>query len=56
MRGMIKVTASAPSADGPAIEDRRLVRLYRYWMERKGARRFPSRHDIDPLHFPYVLD
>ena len=37
------------------IRDERLLRLYRYWLERKGARRFPGRSDIDPLDFPYLL-
>lgn len=37
------------------IRDERLLRLYRYWVERKGARRFPGRPDIDPLDFPYLL-
>jgi hypothetical protein len=33
----------------------RLRRLYDYWLERKGARRFPARRDIDPLDFSYLL-
>jgi hypothetical protein len=37
------------------IEDSRLRRLYEYWLAKKGDRRFPSRRDIDPLDFPYVL-
>ena len=37
------------------IEDRRLARLYDYWLSRKGTRRFPSRRDIDPVDFHYVL-
>ena len=37
------------------IEDPRLTRLYDYWLSRKGSRRFPSRSDIDPLDFRYVL-
>jgi hypothetical protein len=37
------------------IEDRRLAQLYDYWLSRKGSRRFPSRGDIDPLDFRYVL-
>jgi len=41
------------SADG--IEDPRLRRLYEYWAAKKGDRRFPSRADIDPLEFGYVL-
>jgi hypothetical protein len=42
----------------PAASDIRhgqLRRLYEYWLEQKGERRFPSRRDIDPVDFPYVL-
>jgi hypothetical protein len=35
--------------------DERLLRLYRYWNERRGSRRFPARDDLDPLDFPYAL-
>jgi hypothetical protein len=45
-----------PSSDvATEIRDERLLRLYRYWVERRGARRFPGRADIDPLDFPYLL-
>ena len=37
------------------IKDKRLARLFGYWQARKDARRFPSRGDIDPLDFPYIL-
>jgi PAS domain len=37
------------------IRDFRLQRLYEYWLAKKGQRRFPSRRDIDPIDFPYVL-
>jgi hypothetical protein len=37
------------------IRDARLRRLYEYWLAKKGQRRFPSRRDIDPVDFPYVL-
>lgn len=32
-----------------------LIRLYRYWNERRGRRALPARRDIDPLDFSYVL-
>ena len=35
--------------------DEALRRLYQYWLERRGARAFPSRSDIDPLDFVYAL-
>jgi hypothetical protein len=37
------------------IEDPRLSQLYDYWLSRKRNRCFPSRRDIDPLDFRYVL-
>jgi hypothetical protein len=38
-----------------SVQDSRLCRLYYYWLAKKGDRRFPSRGDIDPLDFAYVL-
>jgi hypothetical protein len=37
------------------IRDARLRQLYEYWLAKKGQRHFPSRRDIDPVDFPYVL-
>lgn len=37
------------------IKDDRLRRLFEYWNSKRGSRRFPSRADIDPLDFPYVM-
>ena len=37
------------------IRDERLQRLYEYWLAKRGQRRFPSRRDIDPVDFPYML-
>ena len=38
-----------------SIREPRLRRLYGYWQERSGSRRFPARRDIDPLDVPYIL-
>lgn len=38
-----------------SLEDPSLVRLYAYWNEKRGARPFPSRRDIDPLDLGYIL-
>jgi len=38
-----------------AIVNPRSRRLYRYWCERRGERRFPSRADIDPLDLAFLL-
>lgn len=29
--------------------------LHRYWLDKRGARRFPARNDIDPLEIPQLL-
>jgi hypothetical protein len=48
---------SSTSSEGScaAVKSPRLARLYRYWLERKGYRRFPRRRDIDPLDMQYLL-
>jgi hypothetical protein len=33
----------------------RLRRLYQYWCDRRGDRRFPARSDIDPLDLAFLL-
>ena len=33
----------------------RLRRLYDYWCERRGDRRFPARSDIDPLDLAFLM-
>jgi hypothetical protein len=44
------------SAFDPAtIADARLRRLHDYWTAKRGARRMPSRDDIDPVDFAYIL-
>lgn len=37
------------------ITEPRLARLYAYWLERKGSRRFPARRDLDPVGLRYIL-
>jgi hypothetical protein len=37
------------------IRHPRLLRLYDYWMERRGTRRYPARADLDPLDMGYIL-
>ena len=37
------------------IREPRLRRLYAYWLERKGARRYPARRDLDPVDLRYLL-
>lgn len=37
------------------LADPRLRRLLAYWLERRGVRSMPSRADIDPMDFAYLL-
>ena len=37
------------------IREPRLARLYSYWLDRRGTRRFPARRDIDPVDLRYIL-
>ncbi len=37
------------------IPDPLMRRLFHYWLEKRGARRFPARADLDPIDFRYVL-
>ncbi len=46
---------SVTEGDATRVDNDRLRRLYRYWLDRKGSRRFPARRDIDPTQFAYVL-
>ena len=43
------------SAEGIAIADARLRRLYDYWLDKKGDRVVPLRADIAPYEIPDVL-
>jgi hypothetical protein len=35
--------------------DPRLQRFFAYWDERRNGRAFPTRHDLDPADFPFIL-
>ena len=37
------------------IRHLRLLRLYDYWTQRRGAHRYPARADLDPLDMSYLL-
>lgn len=53
---MIATEAAADILRLPeALANPGLRRLYLYWHEKKGDRRFPARSDIDPLDFAFVL-
>ena len=51
---ILKEVASAEGLE-PETGDEALKRLYCYWTERRGAKRYPSRDDIDPLDLGYAL-
>lgn len=52
---MVIKEIDSPAALEPETGDAAMKRLYLYWAERRGARRCPSRTDIDPLDFGYAL-
>jgi len=37
------------------LDDDRLRRLFAYWLEKRGERLFPSKAEIDPVEFRYIL-
>jgi hypothetical protein len=42
--------------DDPAIAgDERVLEFHRYWLARRGERRFPRRADIEPTDIPHLL-
>ncbi len=47
--------ADQPPPFPEAVKDQALLRLYRYWDERRAGRPFPARKDIDPVDFAYAL-
>lgn len=50
----IEEVRNAAQLDG-LTGDTVLKRLYAYWCERRGAKRYPSRADIDPVDFGFAL-
>ena len=49
----IAVTDSVKLED--ATDNDELLRLYRYWLVRRGGRLFPSRSAVDPVEFSFAL-
>lgn len=43
------------STDPAIAGNERVVEFYRYWLARRGERRFPSRADIEPTDIPHFL-
>lgn len=39
----------------PDISNPKLRRLYEYWSQRRGDRRWPARADLDPVDMSFVL-
>jgi hypothetical protein len=44
-----------PEAPHLELDDSRLRRLLAHWLEKRGERLFPTRADLDPIEFPYIL-
>jgi len=42
----------APNLD---LDDDRLRRLLAYWLDKRGDRPFPTKAEIDPIEFPFIL-
>jgi len=40
---------------GLAIADEKIRRFFKYWLDKRGGRKYPARADLDPLDFSYVL-
>jgi PAS domain len=51
----IAVLDPIPGNPLPGLSEPDLHRFYAYLEEKRGAREFAARRDIDPLDFPYVL-
>jgi hypothetical protein len=46
------VTGAVPNLD---LDDDRLRRLLAYWLDKRGDRPFPTKAEIDPIEFPFIL-
>jgi hypothetical protein len=47
---------AARVGDDPAIAgEARVLEFHRYWLARRGERRFPTRDDIEPTDIPHLL-
>jgi PAS domain len=42
-------------ADPAIVTNPRVLEFHRYWLARRGGRRFPSRRDIEPTDIPHLL-
>ena len=42
-------------SDPAIVSDKRVLEFYRYWLARRGERRFPRRADIEPTDIPHLL-
>jgi hypothetical protein len=42
-------------ADPGIVSEARVLEFHRYWLARRGERRFPARADIEPTDIPHLL-
>lgn len=56
--GCDKILGGAVNENGMPIsaQDPDLQRLIGYWQDRRAERRFPRRHDIDPIDLRFMLE
>ena len=48
-------TAVRVGPDPAVVSSPRVLEFYRYWLARRGDRRFPARKDIEPTDIPHLL-
>jgi hypothetical protein len=54
-RGRDKPPTTTVGSDPAIVTDKRVLEFYRYWLARRGERRFPGRADIGPTDIPHLL-
>jgi hypothetical protein len=47
--------AALVGADPAIVSEARVLEFHRYWLARRGERRFPARADIEPTDIPHLL-
>jgi len=53
--GRDKPPTIAVGSDPAIVSDKRVLEFHRYWLARRGERRFPRRADIEPTDIPHLL-
>jgi hypothetical protein len=53
--GPVDPAAARVGADPAIVGEARVLEFHRYWLARRGERRFPARADIEPTDIPHLL-